>query len=361
LFIFEAANIAFFFYSIPKNILPESLSILKFLENAENVPILDVRSPGEFLSGHIPGAINMPLFTNEERADVGTIYKQSGNEMAVLRGLEYVGPKMADFVRQAKKIAPGGQILVHCWRGGMRSGSMGWLLETSGLKTGVLKGGYKSFRNHVLESFAYKYDFHVIGGETGSGKTEILYELAQLGEQIIDLEELANHRGSSFGSIGQEPQPKPEHFENKLFAALQKIDPSRRVWIEDESRCIGRVFIPRPIWEMKIAAPCYRVRLPFEVRVQRLVKDYGNFPKEVLAEATLRIQKRLGGLATKQAIESLENGDLAETARITLRYYDKAYDFPQSTRNYEGVTFIDCENGDPKKNAELILENLRSR
>jgi tRNA 2-selenouridine synthase len=321
---------------------------------------VDVRSPGEFLSGHIPGAINMPLFTNEERADVGTIYKQSGNQVAVLRGLEYVGPKMADFVRQARKMAPDGQILVHCWRGGMRSGSMAWLFETSGLKTGVLKGGYKSFRNHVLESFAKKLDFHVVGGETGSGKTEILQALAKKGEQIIDLEELAHHRGSSFGSIGQEMQPRPEQFENDLFEALQKIEPTRRIWIEDESRSIGRVFIPRPIWEMKIAAPCYRVRLPFEIRVQRLVKDYGQFPKEILAEAVLRIQKRLGGLATKQAIESLENGDLAETARITLRYYDKAYDFPQSTRKYEGVKFIECETGDPEKNAELILEHLKS-
>jgi tRNA 2-selenouridine synthase len=339
--------------------LPESLSVTKFLEDARKAPVLDVRSPGEFLLGHIPGAINMPLFTNEERAAVGTIYKQSGNEMAVIRGLEYVGPKMADFVKEAKKIAPDGRILVHCWRGGMRSGSMAWLFETSGLKTGVLKGGYKSFRNHVLESFTAKYDFHVVGGETGSGKTEILHALAKKGEQIIDLEELAHHRGSSFGSIGQSAQPRPEQFENDLFEALQKVDPSRRIWIEDESRSIGRVFIPGPIWEMKISAPCYRVRLPFEVRVQRLVKDYGNFPKEILAEATLRIQKRLGGLATKQAIESLENGDLAETARITLRYYDKAYDFPQSTRKYQGVTFIDCEDGNPEKNADLILEHLK--
>lgn len=341
--------------------MPESLSISKFLETAQKVPVLDVRSPGEFLSGHIPGAINLPLFTNEERAEVGTIYKNSGNEMAVLRGLEFVGPKMANFVREAKKIASDGRILVHCWRGGMRSGSMAWLFETSGLKTGVLKGGYKSFRNHVLESFATKLNFLVVGGETGSGKTEILQALAKKGEQVIDLEELAHHRGSSFGSIGQTEQPKPEQFENDLFEALQKVDPSRRVWIEDESRSIGRVFIPGPIWQMKISAPCYRVHLPFEVRVQRLVKDYGNFPKEILAEAVLRIQKRLGGLATQQAIQSLENGDLAEVVRITLHYYDKAYDFPQSTRKYEGVTFIECESGDPEKNADLILEHLKIR
>lgn len=339
--------------------MPESLSISDFLEKAQNLPVLDVRSPGEFLSGHIPGAINMPLFTNEERAEVGTIYKQSGNESAIIRGLEHVGPKMADYVREAKKIAPGGQILVHCWRGGMRSGSMAWLLESSGMKTSLLKGGYKSFRNHVLESFSRKFDLHIVGGETGSGKTEILHHLARKGEQIVDLEMIASHRGSSFGAIGQKEQPKPEQFENDLFNAFQKIDPSKRVWIEDESRSIGRVYIPGPLWEMKTAAPCYRVKIPFGIRVQRLVKDYGNFPKETLAEAIGRIGKRLGGLATQQALESLENGDLTQTVQIILRYYDKAYDYPRKSKEYKGVIFIECKTGDPEKNAELILENMK--
>jgi tRNA 2-selenouridine synthase len=339
--------------------MPESLSISDFLEKAQNLPVLDVRSPGEFLSGHIPGAINMPLFTNEERADVGTIYKQSGKEPATVKGLEYVGPKMADYVREAKKIAPGGEILVHCWRGGMRSGSMAWLLETAGLKTGLLKGGYKSFRNHVLESFTKQFDLHIVGGETGSGKTEILHHLANKGEQIIDLEMLASHRGSSFGAIGQKEQPKPEQFENDLFEAFRKIDPAKRVWIEDESRSIGRVFIPNALWEMKINAPCYRVKIPFEIRVQRLVKDYGGFPKEILAEAIHRITKRLGGLAAQQALEALEQNDLAETVRIVLHYYDKAYDYPRKSKEYKGVKFIECETGDPEKNAELILEYLK--
>jgi len=239
---------------------------------------------------------------------------------------------------------------------------MAWLFEAGGLKSRTLKGGYKSFRNHVLESFDHPLKLNVVGGETGSGKTEILYEIAKHGQQILDLEEIAHHRGSSYGAIGQLPQPTNEQFENNLFFALQQLDLSKTIWVEDESRSIGKVFIPKPIWEQKISAPCYRVKIPFEIRVQRLVKDYGNFPKSILAAATERIRKRLGGLATQQALEALETGDLAQTVRITLMYYDKAYDFPQSERKYAGVNFIECETGDPKINAELILqENLKDK
>jgi tRNA 2-selenouridine synthase len=336
--------------------LPESKSITSFLLDSLNMPIIDVRSPGEYEQGHIPGAINIPLFTNEERAIVGTIYKKSGNGMAVEKGLELVGPKMAGFLREAKKIAKKKEILVHCWRGGMRSASMAWLFETGGVKSYTLRGGYKSFRNHVLESFHQPLNLKIVGGETGSGKTEILYEISKRGEQILDLEEIAHHRGSSYGSIGQLPQPSNEQFENNLFHALQQLHLSKPIWIEDESRSIGRVFVPRPIWEQKVVAPCYRVKIPFEIRVQRLLKDYGNFPKTILAEATERIRKRLGGLATQQALEALETGNLAETIRITLKYYDKAYDFPQKERNYQNVNFIECETGNPKTNAELILQ-----
>lgn len=335
--------------------MPTPLSPDIFLSEARKITVLDVRTPAEFENGHIPGAVNLPLFSNEERAIVGTIYKQKGNQEAVLKGLEFVGPKMADFLREAKKMAVDGKILVHCWRGGMRSGSMAWLFETGGLESFTLRGGYKAYRNLLLGSFARRFDLRVVGGETGSGKTEILHAIGRAGEQILDLEAIASHRGSSFGALGQAAQPSVEQFENDLFAAMEKLDPARPVWIEDESKSIGRVYIPNALWAQKMAAPVYRIRIPFEVRLQRLVKDYGHFPKELLAEGVLRIKKRLGGLATQQAIEALENGDLAETTRITLRYYDKAYDFPHADRNYEGVHFIESESGDPELNAGLIL------
>ncbi|MBI3512012.1 MAG: tRNA 2-selenouridine(34) synthase MnmH [Bacteroidetes bacterium] len=340
--------------------MPKPLFIADFLSKTPEIPVVDVRSPAEFGSGHIPGAFNIPLFSNEERAEIGTIYKKKGRKNAVLRGLEIVGPKMSRLVQEALKIAKEEKLLVHCWRGGMRSASMAWLFESAGIQCETLIGGYKSFRRHVLESFNVPLKLLVIGGETGSGKTEILHQLKNAGEQILDLEAMAHHRGSSYGAIGQLPQPTSEQFENDLFIVLQKLDLNKNIWMEDESRNIGRVSIPKAIWDQKITAPCYRLKIPFEIRVQRLVKDYGNYPKEILHEATARIRKRLGGLATQQALDALENGDLAETVRITLRYYDKAYDFPQSERKYEGVRFVECENGDTKKNAELVLECSRS-
>jgi tRNA 2-selenouridine synthase len=335
--------------------LPTAISIENFLADSKLVPVVDVRSPLEFAHGHIPGAISLPLFTDAERAEIGTIYKQKGREQAILRGFELVGPKMAGFAVRGKELAAGGSILVHCWRGGMRSGVMAWVFETIGLKASVLKGGYKTYRNYVLKQFEKPRNLCVVGGETGSGKTEILKAIGLRGEQIIDLEGLAHHRGSSFGALGQEPQPTSEQFENNFARELLKLDPAKPVWIEDESQTIGRVFIPNSFWHQKITAPAYRVRIPFETRVGRLVKDYGGFSKTELSDAILRIKKRLGGLGTQQALEAIETGDIAAMVRIALLYYDKTYAWPHENRKYEGVHFIESASGDPKLNAELIL------
>ncbi|MEY2794218.1 MAG: hypothetical protein RJA76_2210, partial [Bacteroidota bacterium] len=180
------------------------------------VPILDVRSPGEFKRAHIPNALSLPLFTDEEREKVGICYKHQGKEKAVELGLEFVGPKLVNFVKYAKKVAFEGEILVHCWRGGMRSASMAWLLETAGLKVFLLEGGYKSYRNFVLKIQSEPLPLRVLGGKTGSGKTELLREMKNAGFQVIDLEDLAKHRGSAFGHFGLEEQPSSEHFENLL-------------------------------------------------------------------------------------------------------------------------------------------------
>ena len=183
---------------------------------SQNVPLLDVRSPAEFEQGHIPGAINVALFTNEERARVGTIYKTQGKDEAVLEGLRIVGPKMASIVEQALELAPERKLKVHCWRGGMRSGSVGWLLRQAGFSVEVLNGGYKAYRQKVLQELANPFNFVVVGGPTGSGKTHVLKALQNSGEQVIDLEGLAHHRGSAFGHMGLEEQPSSEYFENLL-------------------------------------------------------------------------------------------------------------------------------------------------
>jgi tRNA 2-selenouridine synthase len=341
--------------------LPEIIEIEEFLVLNQSIPVVDVRSPAEFGLGKVPGAHNIPVFSNEERAEIGTLYKQKGPEAAMQRGLHIVEPHLLSMAENALKIAKEGKLLVHCWRGGLRSQSMADLFETAGIETKVLKGGYKAFRHYVRESFPRKLDLKIVGGETGSGKTEIIAELKKLGEQVIDLEGLANHRGSSYGAIGMEQQPAIEQFENLLFDELRKIDPLKRLWLEDESRHIGRVFIPEGLWEQMTTAPVYRVHIPFDVRVQRLIKDYADSPKELLLAATERIKKRLGGLDYKNAVEAFENGDIATATAIALKYYDKAYNHPHEVRRFADVHICECADGDPEKNAKNILMAVNNR
>jgi tRNA 2-selenouridine synthase len=298
------------------------------------VPVIDVRSPGEFARGHIPGAVNVPLFTDAERAVVGTLYKQQGRDKAVLEGLRIVGPKLAAIVEQARALAPDGRIRVHCWRGGERSGSVAWLLDKAGFdQVHALKGGYKAFRGHVLAELERPVPLRVLGGYTGSGKTELLNTMRRAGARVIDLEGLAHHKGSSFGAIGQAPQPTTEHFENLLWHALHQLGTGAPIWVEDESRTIGRSHLPDAFYQSIRRAPLYFVDIPVEERVQRLVAEYGNAPKEQLAEAIVRIRKRLGPQHAKAALEALDAGDLVTVATIALTYYDRAYRHDMADRD----------------------------
>ncbi|MES2730838.1 MAG: tRNA 2-selenouridine(34) synthase MnmH [Bacteroidota bacterium] len=335
--------------------MAQSLDITFFLEKAHTLPIIDVRSPGEFDHGHIPGAVNIPLFSNEERAKVGTRYKQVGKDSAVLLGLEIVGPKLADFVRLSRKVAPDGEVLVHCWRGGMRSGSFAWLLETAGMKVTTLQKGYKSYRQEVLQTFEQPLPWLIMGGKTGSGKTEMLQELAQLGEQVLDLEGLAHHKGSAFGALGQAPQPTTEQFENQLHLAWTGLDRNRRVWIEDESISIGSVSLPHGLWRQMRSALVAVVDVPQEVRIQRLVREYGAFSHDLLASAIVRIKKRLGGLHYQLAMEALKQENYAQIAALTLDYYDKAYLFGLSQRLPEKVFEVPVLTDNPIQSAQQLV------
>ena len=220
------------------------LSPSAFLEKSASVPLIDVRSPAEFASGHIPRAYNLPLFENQERSIVGILYKNKGRKEAVRKGLEIVGPKMTSLVDKAIALAGNQEILVHCWRGGMRSSSVAWLFEASDLKVSILKGGYKNYRSYIRENMLGEKKLLILGGMTGSGKTNLLKALTDVGEPVVDLEALANHRGSAFGNVGLTGQPSTEHFENLLYHEMQKHPQMSCVWIEDESRRIGQIFIP---------------------------------------------------------------------------------------------------------------------
>jgi tRNA 2-selenouridine synthase len=306
--------------------LIKQLEIQEFLTQAQGHLTLDVRSEAEYAYGHIPGAVNLPLFNNDERKIVGTLYKQKGQQEAILQGLDITGPKMAGFVRFVQQSISENKVFVHCWRGGMRSGSMAWLFNLFGYEVYTLKGGYKSYRHRTLEIIGHKYKFIIIGGRTGTGKTAALHQLKEAGEQIIDLEQLANHKGSAFGALGQPPQPSTEHFENLLATELQKLSPDKRIWLEDESKTIGRVFLDLNLWKNMCIAPIFVIDIPFQLRLKRLVSDYGENHIAGLEQAILNIQKRLGNEQCKNAIDALRERNFERAAEITLNYYDKAYD-----------------------------------
>lgn len=341
--------------------MPVKLPVEEFLPLTDTLPLVDVRSPAEFAQGHIPGAVNIPLFDNEERAAVGIRYKQGGNENAVMLGLEIVGPKMADLVRQAKKVARNKKIMVHCWRGGMRSASMAWLFETAGLEATLLEGGYKAYRRFIRQQFSKEAKIIVLGGYTGSGKTDVLKALEKQGEQFLDIEGIANHKGSAFGHLGQEPQPSNEQFENNLADAWRKFDFERTIWVEDESRMLGRCGIPDPLFRKMRNSILLKIIIPKTEREKRLVKEYGKLAQEGLLQSLAKIEQRLGGLATKEAREALAAGDVKKVAEITLFYYDKSYLHGNESRSPEYIIEIEVEKDEPVKTAEMLKEYVREQ
>ena len=328
------------------------LAIQDFLTGAG--PILDVRSPAEYEQGHLPSAISFPLFSNDERAQVGTCYKQQGREAAVELGFDLVGPKLGEMVRQAKAIAPDRSLRVHCWRGGMRSGSVAWCLEMAGLQIATLEGGYKSFRHWARQVFSNSRQIIVLGGMTGTGKTQILHALAKQGEQVLDLEGLANHRGSSYGSLDMPPQPSTEQFENLISDRLAQLDPNRPVWIEAESRRVGTCRVPAELFEQMEAAPTLEVVRPLDERLDILVEIYGQTDRAGLIEATERIRKRLGGQRTQAAVDFLHRGELREVCKIVLDYYDRTYRYDLERRN-KVIPQIELTGHDPAAAAQLLI------
>ena len=346
--------------------MPSIVSIESFLELANDLPLIDVRAPIEFAGGHIPGAINMPLFDDKQREEIGTIYKRQGRQKAVIKGLEYAGQKMhlmaTAALKRARKSQPNEppenelrKILVHCWRGGMRSQSVSWLFEQADLDVTLLEGGYKSFRRHVLDSFEKPVNLIVLSGLTGAGKTRQLMRLRDQGEQVLDLEGLANHRGSALGGICQPEQPRVEQFENDIFTALSKMDLEQRVWVEDESRRIGTVTIPEGLFTQMRSAAAVFMDVNADERRRLALEDYGELPRDELIAAVQRITKRLGPQNAKAAIEAIEASEMNRCAEILLDYYDRTYNVSKSRNPREVTTEVDIENPDSVAASQLII------
>jgi tRNA 2-selenouridine synthase len=398
------------------------ITIEEFLELAKTNLVLDVRSPSEYAHAHIPYAQSLPLFNNDERKIVGTAYKQESKQIAIKLGLDFFGKKMREMVEEVEGLVTSyglgvtgstnanidinskrsnetnpqpattkpATIVLHCWRGGMRSAGLAWLLDLYGFKVYTLVGGYKAYRNWVLQQFEKDYHFKIIGGYTGSGKTLLLEALTKENKAIIDLEGLANHKGSALGALGQLPQPSQEMFENFLAKELeaksittdnrqQTTDVARYelhnessksnepvanrllptvncIWLEDESQRIGNLQIPMPLWKTMRNSKVYFFDIPFEERLNYLTEEYGVQKKDELVTAIMRIQKRLGGLETKTAINFLLENNFKESFRILLTYYDKYY--LKGLHNRENakdlIHTIISEGVDTNKNIELL-------
>jgi len=385
---------------------PPPMGVEAFLAAAG--PLLDVRSPAEFAQGHIPGSTNLPLFDDAERAEIGTLYKQQGRQAAVLRGLALVGPRLEALAAALSAAAagmpaprlsaatlipsppvassrsaglealglescdgstsgsdpplmpkPGGPLpapqplRIHCWRGGMRSGSVAWLAGQLDLPVLLLGGGYKSYRNWALELFERPWPLRLLGGRTGCGKTDLLLALRERGVAVLDLEGRAHHRGSSFGALGLPPQPSSEHYENLLAADLASLEGAGEIWLEAESSQVGRCRIPVGLWRQMKEAPALEIQRPLEHRVAQLVALYGQQDPIGLAEATQRIAKRLGPQRTALALEAIAAADWASACRQMLDYYDRCYDHDLSSHAVQAVDLGKLEAGAA---ASLLLE-----
>lgn len=346
----------------------KKITINDFISISEKHPIIDVRSPGEYHQAHIPGAHNIPLFTDDERRIVGTTYKQQGKQKAIKIGLDHFGPKMKTNIEAFEKIKKQTQsnsntVIIHCWRGGMRSAGMAWLFDLYGFDVLIIAGGYKAYRKWVLDKFETHYDIKVLGGYTGSAKTELLQELKIHHHQIIDLEGLARHKGSAFGGIGMPEQPTQEMFENMLALELSKKkvdDKPASFWLEDESQRIGRLNIPHSLWKTIRKSPLYFIEIDFENRLEFIYNYYGKKDEQSLINAILRIQKRLGPNETKTTINLILENKTKEAFRELLKYYDKTYVKSLNNRPEENnpIHKINMPSTDVHQNYILLQESI---
>ncbi|GIV36573.1 MAG: tRNA 2-selenouridine synthase [Cyclobacteriaceae bacterium] len=334
------------------------LPVKAFLQLRTELPVADVRSEGEYLAGHIPHAVNIPLLNNAARAAVGIAYKNSGQAEAIRTGFRLAGPHLADLIEQAEQLTGNKkELIAHCWRGGMRSDYFSRFCQMAGLACHTLQDGYKAYRKLAHQYFAKGWQLRIIGGLTGTGKTEILHALRQHGEQVIDLETLACHRGSVFGGLNMPPQPTTEQFENNLFEELLRMDISKPVWLEDESVAIGKVFLPQPLWKRMAVSPVIVLQTEKSVRIQRLVAEYAPADTNSFLEALKTIIPRLGHAAYRQAHNSVLAGNWADAINCILTYYDKAYLNGLNRRQHRIAAHIAWDG----KNTESVVQQLVSQ
>tara|TARA_B100000886_G_scaffold5344_1_gene3316 strand:- start:2809 stop:3852 length:1044 start_codon:yes stop_codon:yes gene_type:complete len=331
-----------------------------------NGPLIDVRSPSEYYKGHMPNSINIPLFDNDERSIIGTIYKKGGRGKAVIEGLKIVEKKIELLLDNlfsiidsnkfiAKKNNNKLSIRIYCSRGGMRSQSIAWLLEKYKFNTITLKGGYKTYRRWILDGFSKKWNILIIGGKTGTGKTRLLSLLDKYKYQTLDLEGFACHRGSTFGGLGMKEQPSNEQFENRIAEKLYTFKNINHIFVEAESANIGKCKIPHEFFNQMKKSRRIEILRSEKNRLDELINTYSVFKKEELKESVLRIKKRLGPQRTKIALESINNEKWDLVCKSVLDYYDKCYEYEKVGK--ENITSLDLTD---KKYDKRILELINN-
>jgi len=323
--------------------------------------IIDARSEGEYALDHLPGALNWPSLNDEERVLVGTEYKQISPFVARKRGAALVARNVASHIERHVLDKPRDwQPLVYCWRGGQRSGSLALVLGQIGFRVQVIEGGYRAYRRAVmdeLERLPERFQFRVLCGKTGSGKSRLLTALHGQGAQVLDLEGLANHRGSVLGLVPGHPQPSQKRFETLLWDALRRLDPARAVWIESESRKVGELRVPEHLIERMRASPCVRVELSVAARVRLLMEDYDFFVKDVPAFCL-----RLDALRALRGNEVINEWQSAARSghiegvveQLLITHYDPVY-MQSMQRNYAdfaNATLLEPANADHATLAE---------
>ncbi|HAU30565.1 TPA: tRNA 2-selenouridine(34) synthase MnmH [Candidatus Dependentiae bacterium] len=329
----------------------------QYLTELLNLPLIDVRSPAEYEHAHIPNALSIPLFSDQERAIIGTLYKQEGKEAAVRAGLEIVAPHMLSFIDQLRKYTDKKEVVVHCWRGGMRSHAVAMLFSFAGYKTYQIAGGYKAIKQELRQHATNtNYRCILIGGKTGSGKTALLEELTRQGKQVINLEQLAAHKGSAYGQLGQAAQPSQEQFNLSLFWQLYQYNPQKTIWFEHEGRRIGSLHIPQELVTHLEHSPVVYINIPRAERIERIIAEYGTFTKKELIASTHQLEQRLGNQKMQEICVAIEKDNLPIAVEKLLDHYDASYEFATQRNATNHFTQIDLPSTNLKDRAQALID-----
>jgi len=327
--------------------------------------LIDARSQSEYAEDRVPGAVNWPSLTDEERKLVGTEYKQVSPFVAKKRGAALVARNIAAHIEREVFDKPKDwQPLVYCWRGGKRSASLALVLDQIGFKVHLLEGGYREYRRAVmadLEQLPSRFNYHVVCGKTGSGKSRLLHALRELGAQVLDLERLANHRGSVLGLVPGSPQPSQKQFDSRVWDALRRFDPARPVWIESESKKVGELRVPEGLVERMRVSPCLRIELPIAARVALLMEDYDFFVKDVPAfcERLDALRALRGNEVVNAWQQSAKDGRIEEVVcELLVKHYDPVY-LQSMQRNF--AAFNAAELIEPDDGSREVLASLARR